>query len=418
MLTKPSLLIAIALKYVPVKRKVETLFLRKFIMIYYLEDVRKVYDLPLTTLIYYAQEIHQRMQVPDAVQINMLQSIKTGACPEDCAYCPQSARAKTGCAVEPLMETEKIIAAAQKAKAAGAGRFCMGAAWRKVSDGPQFESVLATVRGVKALGLQVCCTLGLLNVEQAKKLKEAGCDIYNHNLDTSREFYPEIISTRTYDDRLQTIKNVQDAGMGVCSGGILGMGETVDDRLKMLIELANMDTQPESVPVNALIPCPGTPLEGRPPVDIFEFIRIIAVARILMPKTVIRISAGRESMSDEAQALCFCAGANSIFLGEKLLTRPNADMHDDFKLLERLGMRVLDPEEHKRKMRGCNGDGSCGGDGCKGDGSCGKHDHEHTHASENVPEIDANLAKGHEHELSENGTWGRACDGTGEHCEK
>ena len=389
-------------------------------MIYYLEDVRKVYNLPLPTLIYYAQEIHQQTQVPDAVQINMLQSIKTGACPEDCAYCPQSSRSETGVKPEPLMDPEAVVEAAKKAKAAGASRFCMGAAWRRVNDGPQFESVLASVRGVKALGLQVCCTLGLITEEQARRLKEAGCDIYNHNLDTSREYYPEIISTRTYDDRLETIRNVQAAGMGVCSGGILGMGESVDDRLKMLIELANMEKQPESVPINALIPCPGTPLEGRPPVDVFEFVRIIAVARILMPKAIVRISAGRAQMSDEAQALCFAAGANSIFLGDKLLTTPNGPVAKDFALLARLGLRPLDPEEFRRKMNGCKGDGSCGNCTCGGD-----HDHHHHHhgddekkaapapatEEEGVPEF----AKKHEHELSENGTWAHGCDCGGEH---
>lgn len=384
-------------------------------MVYYLEDVRKVYNLPLPTLLYYAQEIHQQSQVPDAIQINMLQSIKTGACTEDCAYCPQSAHSKTGLKPEPLMDPAAVIAAAKKAKAAGASRFCMGAAWRKVNDGAQFESVLASVRGVKALGLQVCCTLGLITPEQAARLKEAGCDIYNHNLDTSREYYPKIITTRTYDDRLTTIKNVQAAGMGICSGGILGMGESVDDRLKMLIELANMEKQPESVPINALVACPGTPLEGRPRVDIFEFVRIIAVARILMPKAIVRISAGRAQMSDEAQALCFCAGANSIFLGDKLLTTPNGPASKDFQLLARLGLRPLDPEEFRKKMLGCKGDHSCG----KCDGSCGG---EHSHDSEqSVPadseSVPANedvsvpeFAQKHAHELDDNGTWARGCN--------
>lgn len=396
-------------------------------MVYYLEDVRKVYNLPLPTLLYYAQEIHQRTQVPDAVQINMLQSIKTGACPEDCAYCPQSSRNATGLKPLPLMDPKEVVAAAKKAKAAGASRFCMGAAWRRVNDGPQFDSVLESVRGVKALGLQVCCTLGLITAVQAARLKEAGCDVYNHNLDTSREYYPKIISTRTYDDRLETIKNVQAAGMGICCGGIVGMGETVDDRLKMLCELANMEKQPESVPINALVPCPGTPLAGRPRVDIFEFVRIIAVARILMPKAIVRISAGRAQMSDEAQALCFCAGANSIFLGDKLLTTPNGPASKDFALLRRLGLRPLDPEEFRKKMLGCKGDGSCGN--C--DGSC-SHEHEKANGkatvpangdvpandAENipVPENDADddgvpeFAKEHAHELDENGTWARGCN--------
>lgn len=384
-------------------------------MIYYLEDVRKVYNLPLPALLYYAQEIHRQSQVPDAVQINMLQSIKTGACTEDCAYCPQSAHSNTGLKPQPLMDPEAVVAAAKKAKAAGASRFCMGAAWRKVNDGPQFESVLASVRGVKALGLQVCCTLGLITPEQAARLKEAGCDIYNHNLDTSREYYPKIITTRTYDDRLTTIRNVQAAGMGVCSGGILGMGETVDDRLKMLIELANMEKQPESVPINALVPCPGTPLEGREKIDIFEFVRIIAVARILMPKAIVRISAGRAQMTDEAQALCFCAGANSIFLGDKLLTTPNGPASKDFQLLARLGLRPLEPEEFRKKMLGCKGDHSCG----KCDGSCG-HDHAAPAPAETPAENPApaetesddvpEFAQKHAHELDGNGTWARGCN--------
>lgn len=385
-------------------------------MIYYLDDVKKLYSLPFPALVYYAQEVHRQVQVPDAVQLNMLQSIKTGSCPEDCAYCPQSAH-HSSCNPEPLMATEKIVEAARKAKAAGAGRFCMGAAWRKPAEGAPFESVLETVRQVKALGLQVCCTLGLLTFDQAKRLKEAGCDIYNHNLDTSREFYSKIITTRTYDDRLETIRNVQAAGMGLCCGGILGMGETLDDRLKMLCELANMETPPESIPINALIPCPGTPLEGRPPVDIFEFVRIIAVARIIVPKAVIRISAGRGNMSEEAQALCFCAGANSIFLGDRLLTRENSGIDKDYALLNKLGLRPLDPLEHKRKMSGCKGDGSCGHCTCGG-----SHDHHHDeHGNGDVPAaeaaaevsaIDPELVKGHEDEIDGNGTWGHACDGS------
>lgn len=393
-------------------------------MIYYLDDVRKLYNLPLTSLVYYAQEVHQQAQVPNTVQLNMLQSIKTGACPEDCAYCPQSSR-HSSCKPEPLMATEKIVEAARKAKAAGAGRFCMGAAWRKPVDGPQFESVLETVRQVKALGLQVCCTLGLLTLDQAKRLKDAGCDIYNHNLDTSREFYPEIITTRTYDDRLETIRNVQEAGMGVCSGGILGMGETLDDRLKMLCELANMETAPESIPINALIPCPGTPLEGRPPVDVIEFVRIVAVARIIVPKAIIRISAGRANMSEEAQALCFCAGANSIFLGERLLTRENSGIDKDYLMLKKFGLSPLDPLEHKKKMSGCKGDGTCEVCTCGGEHP---HDHHHDHVpaesvpvesvpapEENPSELDPALVKGHENEMDENGTWGRACNGDHHH---
>jgi biotin synthase len=239
------------------------------------------------------------------------------------------------------MDPAAVVAAAIVAKAGGAERFCMGAAWREVRDGPQFESVLASVRGVSALGLEVCCTLGMVSEEQATRLKAAGCAVYNHNLDTSREFYPEIITTRTYDDRLNTLAVVRAAGLQVCSGGILGMGETVDDRLKLLVELASLDPQPDSVPINALVPVAGTPLAEKAPVDPIEFVRTIATARILMPKAMVRLSAGRTQMSDEMQALCFVAGANSIFLGEKLLTTPNPNRSDDLRLLSRLGMHPL-----------------------------------------------------------------------------
>ncbi len=308
-------------------------------MINSLEQLRQIYELPFPTLILRAQEIHHRHHDATAVQISMLQSIKTGACPEDCAYCPQSARNQTGVQPTPFMQTQKILAAARAAKNAGASRFCMGVAWREVRDGPQFDSILETVKGVAALGLEVCCTLGMMSAEQARRLKEAGCDIYNHNIDSSREFYSKIIHTRTYDDRLQTIQNARSAGLNVCSGGIIGMGESIDDRLKMLLELCQMNPPPESVPINALIAVKGTPLQERPPVDSIEFARIIATARIALPQSVIRLSAGRSQMSHEAQTLCFLAGASSIFLGEKLLTAPNAQAPDDFALLEKLGLR-------------------------------------------------------------------------------
>jgi biotin synthase len=309
-----------------------------------LTQIREWYALPLTTLIFRAQATHHKFHDPAGVQLCTLQSIKTGRCPENCAYCPQSAHHETGLTDVPLMDADDIIAKARQARAGGASRFCMGAAWREVRDGPQFDSVLRAVEGVAAQGLEVCCTLGMLNQDQAEKLKDAGCRVYNHNLDTSREYYPNIITTRCYDDRLKTLENVRAAGLEVCSGGILGMGESVDDRLKMLAELAALEPQPESVPINALVPVEGTPLSKKDPVDVIEFVRIIAVARLALPKSIVRLSAGRTAMSAETQALCFLAGANSIFLGEKLLTTPNPDAAEDYQMLHRLGLHALDPE--------------------------------------------------------------------------
>lgn len=306
-----------------------------------LASVRALYALPFPELLFRAQETHRRHQDPAGIQLCTLQSIKTGRCPEDCKYCPQSSRYSTGLEPEPLMETANILTAAKAAREGGASRFCMGAAWREVRDGAQFDSVLETVKGVSGLGLEVCCTLGMLREDQAVRLKDAGCAVYNHNLDTSREFYPEIIGTRTYDDRLNTIAAVRRAGLQVCSGGIMGLGETEDDRLKLLVELASISPQPDSVPINALVPVPGTPLAENAKVDPFDFVRIIAIARILMPKTMVRLSAGRTEMTDELQALCFMAGANSIFLGEKLLTTPNPGRNDDFALMNRLGLHPL-----------------------------------------------------------------------------
>lgn len=313
-----------------------------------LTQLRAWYDLPFTTLILQAQTMHHRHQDPAGVQLCTLQSIKTGLCPENCAYCPQSAHNKTGLAPEPLMDTDDILHKAQQARAGGASRFCMGAAWRQVRDGAQFDSVLKTVAGVAAMGLEVCCTLGMVTRDQADRLKAAGCRVYNHNLDTSREYYPNIISTRCYDDRLRTLQHVRDAGLEVCSGGILGMGESVDDRLKLLAELAALDPQPESVPINALVRVAGTPLAETPPVDPFEFVRIIAVARLAMPRAMIRLSAGRTEMSPETQALCYLAGANSIFLGDKLLTTPNPEREEDFLLLQRLGLHALTPADARQ----------------------------------------------------------------------
>lgn len=310
-----------------------------------LETIRALHALPFPELLFRAHSVHREHHDPAAVQLCTLQSIKTGRCPEDCKYCPQSAHHDTGLDVDPLMDTASVLDAARAAKAGGAARFCMGAAWREVKDGAQFNSVLETVRGVADMGLEVCCTLGMVKEAQATRLKEAGCTVYNHNLDTSREYYPSIIGTRTYDDRLDTLAAVRRAGLEVCSGGIVGLGETVDDRLKLLRELASLEPQPESVPINALVPVPGTPLGDNPPVDPIEFVRVIALARILLPRTMVRLSAGRATMSAELQAMCFFAGANSIFLGDKLLTTPNPERSDDFALLERLGMHPLAARE-------------------------------------------------------------------------
>jgi biotin synthase len=314
-------------------------------MQYSLDEIRDIYSLPLTTLIFRAQQAHQKYQDPSGVQLCTLKSIKTGACPEDCKYCPQSAHADTGLVKEALLDTDTILKDAVAAKEGGATRFCMGAAWRRVPYGDAFDSLLNTVRGVSDMGLEVCCTLGSLEQDQANALREAGCDVYNHNLDTSREFYSEIITTRTFDERLENIRKVRVSGMEVCSGGIIGMGESIDDRLKMLQELSNLDPYPDSVPINALIACKGTPLEDQTFVDSFEFVRIIATARILMPKAMVRLSAGRTEMNDELQALCFLAGANSVFLGDKLLTTANPSESSDHELLNKLGLKSLAPDD-------------------------------------------------------------------------
>ena len=308
-----------------------------------LPEVRAIHDLPLLELVYRAQTVHRATFGEPEVQLCSLLSIKTGGCPEDCAYCPQSARYQTGVKAERLMETGDVLEAARKARAAGATRFCMGAAWREVKDGPQFDRVLAMVRGVRALGMEACVTLGMLTPDQARRLKEAGLSAYNHNLDTSPEFYREIISTRDYDDRLRTLAAVRGAGISVCSGGILGMGESLDDRCELLRTLANQEVHPESVPINALVAVPGTPLEKRTPVSPVEMVRAIATARILMPRAMVRLSAGRMQMSQEAQLLCMMAGANSLFFGEKLLTTANPEYAADMALLEGAGLRPLQP---------------------------------------------------------------------------
>ena len=305
-----------------------------------LKAVRAIHDLPLPDLIVRAQSVHREHHPSGEVQLCSLLSVKTGGCPEDCAYCPQSSKYDTGVDAERMMKPAEVLEAAGRAKDAGATRFCMGAAWREVKEGPAFDSVLEMVRGVRALGMEACCTLGMLDEAQARRLADAGLSAYNHNLDTSKTFYGEIISTRVYEDRLRTLRNVRQAGITVCSGGIIGMGESLDDRCGMLMTLANLDPQPESVPVNALVPAPGTPLADRPPVDPIELVRMIATARILMPKARVRLSAGRLALSREAQVLCFLAGANSIFYGEKLLTTGNPDIEADRALLRDAGLRA------------------------------------------------------------------------------
>ncbi len=308
-----------------------------------LNEVSALYRRPLLDLVSEASRVHREHQPSNAVQLCTLLSVKTGGCPEDCAYCPQAARYDTDVDAARLMQVGEVLQEARAAKERGATRFCMGAAWRGPKDGPDFDRVLEMVRGVKTLGLEACCTLGMLTEKQAHALKEAGLDAYNHNLDTSKTFYGQIISTRVYQDRLATLQRVRDAGITVCCGGILGMGESEDDRCGLLTTLANLDPQPESVPINALVPVQGTPLGERPLLDPLEFVRCIAVARILMPGAMVRLSAGRTQLSREAQVLCFLAGANSIFYGERLLTTPNPEADADDRLLEELGLRRLEP---------------------------------------------------------------------------
>ncbi len=309
-----------------------------------LPEVMSLLTLPLMDLLYQAQRVHRENHEPNTVQMSTLLSIKTGACPEDCAYCPQSVRYDTGLQREELMEVAAVRERAQRAKEAGATRFCMGAAYRspKAKD---LRVIAQMVREVSALGLETCATLGMLTPEQARELKDAGLDYYNHNLDTSPEFYGEIITTRTYQDRLDTLEAVRSADIKVCCGGILGMGESAGDRAKLLMTLANLPQQPESVPINQLVQVPGTPLEGTAPVDPLDFVRTIAAARLMMPRAHVRLSAGRQGMSDELQTLCFLAGANSIFYGEKLLTTGNPDVERDRSLLARLGLRPESPPE-------------------------------------------------------------------------
>ena len=304
-----------------------------------LEEIQNIYNSPLLELIYNAASLHRKYNDTAEVQVCTLLSIKTGGCSEDCAYCPQAARYDTGVNVQALMKKEDVLEYAQKAKDAGSTRFCMGAAWREVRDNKDFDRVLDMVKGVNQMGMEVCCTLGMLTETQAQKLADAGLYAYNHNLDTSKEHYEEIITTRTFEDRIETLDNVRKAGLSVCCGGIIGLGETHADRIKMLHTLATMETHPESVPINALVPIKGTPLANNEKVDIWDMVRMIGTARILMPATMVRLSAGRTDMSIAEQALCFMAGANSIFAGDKLLTTPNPSFDEDNMMFQLLGLQ-------------------------------------------------------------------------------
>lgn len=301
------------------------------------DEVMQLFKMPFNDLVFKAAQLHRQYHDPNCVQISTLLSIKTGSCPENCKYCPQSAHYNTGLEKESLMAIDKILDAAQNAKDSGASRFCMGAAWRSLHD-RDVDQICQIVQEVRKTGLETCMTLGMLTKDQSQKLKQAGLDYYNHNIDSSEDFYQEIITTRNFEDRLNTLKNVRDSGINVCSGGIVGMGETVEDRAKMLIILANLPKQPESVPINMLVKVKGTPLENVDDLDQFDFIRTIAVARIMMPKSVVRLSAGREQMNEQTQALCFFAGANSIFYGEKLLTTKNPEAQRDQILFKKLGI--------------------------------------------------------------------------------
>lgn len=314
-----------------------------------LDEVRNLYQKPFLDLVYQASTVHREHHDAEEVQLCTLLSIKTGGCVEDCKYCSQSIHNKTNLERELLMDVDSVLEQAKKAKEAGATRFCMGAAWREVKDGRAFDRVIDMVKGVRAEGLEACVTLGMLTYDQAVKLKEAGLTAYNHNLDTSEEYYEKIITTRTYQDRLDTIANVSKAGISVCCGGILGMGESEEDRISMLHTIANLDPQPESIPINALVPVKGTPLENVPKLDNFEWIRTIAVARILAPKAMVRLSAGRLEISEEAQTLAFMAGANAIFTGDKLLTTPNPEFNEDNVLLDKLGLRGRAPDKEDRQ---------------------------------------------------------------------
>ncbi len=306
-------------------------------------EIVAIYNQPLMDLLYQAAHIHRQFHDPNVVQVSTLLSIKTGGCPEDCGYCPQAARYHTDIEGNDLMSVLQVKAQALRAKESGSSRVCMGAAWRNVKDGPEFDQVLEMVRTINKLDMEVCCTLGMITENQAQRLAEAGLYAYNHNLDTSEEYYKEVISTRGFADRLQTIENVRKTNVTVCSGGIIGMGESIEDRAGMLVALSTLNPQPESVPINALVAVEGTPLEEQKPVEIWDMIRMVATSRIVMPQTQVRLSAGRMNMSREGQAMCFFAGANSIFAGDKLLTTPNPDVQEDMKMFETLGLKPQKP---------------------------------------------------------------------------
>ena len=312
------------------------------------EEIAEIFNKPVLELIYEAATVHREYHETGEVQVCTLLSVKTGGCPEDCSYCPQAARYHTDVKVQKLMEVGEVLNKAMEAKEAGSTRFCMGAAWREVRDNRDFDKVIEMVKGVNAVGLEVCCTLGMLTHEQAQKLKDAGLYAYNHNLDTSEDFYGDIISTRTYQDRIETLENVRQVNISVCSGGIIGMGEKEDDRVGMLHTLATLPQHPESVPVNALVPVEGTPLEHQPKVSVWEMVRMIATARIIMPKAMVRLSAGRVRMNLEEQALCFLAGANSIFAGDKLLTTPNPGYVKDAEMFQVLQLKPR--QAHKEQV--------------------------------------------------------------------
>jgi biotin synthase len=307
------------------------------------EEILSIYNKPMMELLYEAATVHRLHHDPNTVQVSTLLSIKTGGCPEDCGYCPQAARYHTDIEGNDLMPVQQVKAQALRAKASGSSRVCMGAAWRNVKDGPEFDDVLEMVRTINKLDMEVCCTLGMVTENQAQRLAEAGLYAYNHNLDTSEDYYKDVISTRAFEDRLDTISNVRKTNVTVCSGGIIGMGEAIEDRASMLVALATLDPQPESVPINALVAVPGTPMEDIEPISIWEMIRMVATTRIVMPQTQVRLSAGRTEMSREGQAMCFFAGANSIFAGDKLLTTPNPDVGEDMKMFELLGLNTQKP---------------------------------------------------------------------------
>lgn len=307
------------------------------------EEILEIYNKPMMDLLYEAASVHRKYHDPNTVQVSTLLSIKTGGCPEDCGYCPQAARYHTNVDGNDLMTVHQVKAQALRAKSSGSSRVCMGAAWRNVKDGPEFDQVLEMVRTINKLDMEVCCTLGMLTENQAHRLAEAGLYAYNHNLDSSEEYYKEVISTRGYEDRLETIDNVRKTNVTVCSGGIIGMGEAIEDRAGMLVALSTLNPQPESVPINSLVAVEGTPLEDQKPVSMWDMIRMVATTRIVMPETQVRLSAGRTEMSQEGQTMCFFAGANSIFAGDKLLTTPNPDVNEDMKLFELLGLNPQKP---------------------------------------------------------------------------